>query len=70
MYNIDWGDGDTDWTEYGDSGTEVTLKHTWTSQGTYTIKAQAVDFYGAESEWTEFSITIPRDKAINKQIIN
>jgi parallel beta-helix repeat protein len=64
MYNVDWGDGDTEWTEYGDSGAEVTLKHTWTSQGTFTIKAQAVDFYGAESDWSEFPITIPRDKAI------
>jgi len=70
MYNVDWGDGDTDWTEYGDSDVEVTLKHTWTSQGTFTIKAQAVDFHGAESDWTEFPITIPRNKAINRPILN
>jgi hypothetical protein len=62
MYNVDWGDGDTEWTEYGDSGVEVILKHTWTSQGTFIIKAQAVDIYGTESDWAEFSITIPRDK--------
>jgi len=70
MYNVDWGDGDTEWTEYGDSGAEVTLKHTWTSQDTFTIKAHAVDFYGAESDWTEFPITIPRNKAINRPILN
>ena len=65
MYNVDWGDGDTEWTEYGDSGVEVILKHTWTSQGTYTIKAQAVDINGAESNWTEFSITITKNKPFN-----
>jgi hypothetical protein len=70
MYNVDWGDGDTDWTEYGDSGTEVTLKHTWTSQGTFTIKAQAIDIHGAESDWSEFPITIPRNKAINNPFLN
>jgi predicted secreted protein len=69
MYNVDWGDGDTDWTEYGDSGTEVTLKHTWTSQGTYTIKAQAVDFYGAESDWSDFVVTMPRDKTVIRPLI-
>jgi hypothetical protein len=69
MYNVDWGDGDNEWTEYGDSGVEVTLKHTWNSQGTFTIKAQAVDFYGAESNWAEFPITIPRDKAVNKPLL-
>jgi hypothetical protein len=68
MYNVDWGDGNTEWTEYGDSGVEVTLKHTWTSQGTFTIKAQAVDIHGAKSDWAEFPITIPRNKAINKSI--
>jgi len=70
MYNVDWGDGDTEWTEYGDSGVEVTLKHTWASQGTFKIKAQAVDFHGAESDWTEFPITIPRAKSNNRPILN
>jgi hypothetical protein len=70
MYYIDWDDGDTEWTEYGDSGTEVTLKHSWTSEGTYTIRAQAVDFHGAESDWADFPITIPRNKAINRPFQN
>ena len=64
MYNFDWIDGDTEWTEYSDSGAEFTLKHTWTSQSTFTIKAQAVDFYGVESDWSEFKIEIPRPKVI------
>ena len=65
MYNVDWGDGDIEWTEFGDSGVEVILKHTWTSQGTFTIKAMAVDIHGASSNWTEFPITIPKNKPFN-----
>ena len=69
MYSIDWGDNNTEWTEYGDSGVEFALKHTWEVSGKYTIKAQAIDIHGAESEWTEFPITIPRDKAIVNSLL-
>ena len=70
MYNINWGDGDTEWTEYGDSGLEFTLKHTWEESGKYTIKAQAVDIHSAESDWSNFTVTMPRDKVINDPILN
>jgi hypothetical protein len=69
MFNVNWGDNNTEWTEYGDSGVEVTLKHTWTSQGTFTIKAQAIDIHGAESEWAEFIVTMPRDKAVTVNML-
>jgi hypothetical protein len=69
MYIIDWGDDETEWTEYSDSGMEILLKHTWTSQGTFTIKAKAKDIYGAESKWAEFTVTMPRDKMINRPIL-
>ena len=65
MYNVDWGDGNKEWTEYGNSGVEITLKHTWKSRGTFTIKAQAVDINGVESVWTDFQITIPKNKPFN-----
>jgi len=63
MYIIDWGDGDTEWTEYCDSGVEIILKHIWASQGTFTIKSQAIDIHGAESEWSEFTVKMSKDKA-------
>ena len=28
MYIVDWGDNNTEWAEYGDSGEEISLKHT------------------------------------------
>ena len=33
MYFIDWGDNDTEWTEFSDSGEEITLKHSWIEEG-------------------------------------
>jgi hypothetical protein len=69
MYNIDWGDNNTEWTEYGDSGVEIILKHTWETSGNYSIKAQAIDINGAESDWTNYTVTIPRSKAIINPIL-
>jgi outer membrane protein assembly factor BamB len=45
------------------SGSAVTANHTWTSQRTYTIKAKAKDICGTESNWSEFKINIPRNRA-------
>ncbi len=63
MYFIDWGDNNTDWTEYGDSGEEIILKHTWDEEGEYTIKAKAKDISDAESNWSYFDVEIPRTRA-------
>lgn len=69
-YNIDWGDGNTEWTGFYASGEEVTITHTWSGQGTYIIKAQAKDVYGAESEWSEeFEVTMPRNRIINRPFL-
>jgi hypothetical protein len=68
MYNIDWGDGNSEWTEYGDSGEYIILKHVWNEKGNYTIRAKAVDIYGAESELGELDIIIPRNKAVNNML--
>jgi len=62
MYFVDWGDNITEWTEYGDSGTEIILKHTWIEQGDYVIQAKASDINGAESDLVTFDISIPRNK--------
>jgi len=65
MYLIEWGDDTTEWTEYGDSGEEFTLKHIWNKEGNYIIKAKAIDIDNAESNWSEFKLNIPRNKAIS-----
>jgi len=60
MYFIEWGDDTTEWTEFSDSGEQITLNHIWEEEGEYTIKAKAKDINDTESKWSEFEITIPR----------
>ena len=49
---IDWGDGSRSESGYVPSGTSVSLSHSWSSPGTYHIRAKAVDTHGAESGWS------------------
>ena len=60
-YFFDWGDNYyTCWTE--PFGTSATRSHSWRYSGIYTIKVKAMDEYGAQSDWTSFKITMPRNK--------
>jgi hypothetical protein len=66
-YYIDWGDETTSsWSEYLDSGTPFSTNHTWDEEGEFTVKAKTKDIYGSQSGWTEYIVTMPR----NKQNIN
>jgi hypothetical protein len=66
-YWIIWGDGcpAVEWTGPYESGEEVTMTHTFESEGTFNISAQAKDFHGNESDWAELTVKIPRNKAVN-----
>ena len=70
FYYIDWDD-DTfeEWIGPWKSGMEVTVFHTWSSSGTYTIKAKAKDTNGEESEWGELTVTMPRNKAVINSLL-
>lgn len=58
-FYIDWGDGNIEeWIGPCSSGEPEVLSHTWTQEGTYTIKAKAKDINDAESDWKEFDIII------------
>jgi hypothetical protein len=63
-YYIKWGDGTiTDWTSFQDSGPPgFNESHTWSIQGTYIIKAKTKDVYGLESDWSEYRVSIPRNR--------
>ncbi|UCF49951.1 MAG: hypothetical protein JSU91_00280 [Thermoplasmatales archaeon] len=63
-YYVDWGDGKITETKHFLSGKVVTLNHTWNEEGTYLIKAKAIDEYDLESNWSEFEVIIPRNRAI------
>jgi PKD repeat protein len=59
-YFIDWGDHtNSSWIGPYSSGDIVTKSHTWSTKGTYTIKAKAKDIYGNESGWATLSVTMP-----------
>jgi outer membrane protein assembly factor BamB len=65
-YYINWDDGeDTGWIGPYDSGVEIVRSHKWSEKGTFIIKCRAKDPYGAESNWAEFDVEIPRTRAIS-----
>jgi SagB-type dehydrogenase family enzyme len=58
-YFIDWGDGtNSGWVGPFPSGMMVTLNHTWSQPGTYTIRVKARDTHSLESSWTSLEMTI------------
>jgi outer membrane protein assembly factor BamB len=64
-YYIDWDDDtNTGWLGPYDSGHQVTLSHTWSEEGTYTIKCKAKDPYEAEGPEATLTVTIPRNRAL------
>jgi hypothetical protein len=63
---IDWDDGTTsEWIILGSSGEEVEVPHTWDAKGKYTIRAKAKDESGAEGEWGELTINMPKANVVN-----
>jgi hypothetical protein len=68
-YYVDWDDGTIDETTYYESGGAITISHTWVKKGTYIIKVKAEDIFGESSNWTEFEVNIPRNRAYNYNLI-
>ena len=70
-YTIDWDDGTGEEVITGPfaSGKEITASHTWSSKGTYQVKAKAKDIYGKESNWGTFTVTMPRNRALNLNLL-
>jgi hypothetical protein len=61
-YFIDWGDGETEWTNLSASGTQVIVGHTWTKEDIYIIKAKAKDVFGDEGPEETLEVTMPKIK--------
>ena len=60
QYRFDWGDGTySSWTSLVNSSTSASKSKSWSSTGTYSVKAQARDEHGAVSDWSSaLSVTI------------
>lgn len=58
-YTFDWGDNTTTETSLVASGASSSARHTWSSAGTYSVKAMTTDNKGATSSWsTALTVTI------------
>jgi len=67
-YTFDWGDGTTSETGFVDSGAIVSQSHSWSSPGTYSVKAKATDNNGASSGWSDsrtVAITTPQEQEMH-----
>ena len=68
-YHINWADGDSEITAYYISGTDVTVNHTWTAEGIYTITVQAEDIHGSLSPETTLKVNIPKVRTVHHQLL-
>ncbi|MCK5260850.1 MAG: hypothetical protein KAJ44_01565 [Thermoplasmatales archaeon] len=70
-YYIDWGDecGGAEWHGPYPSGEEVILTHMYTVRNTFIINAMTADEQGAESNWTYFEVTMPKNKAFTINLL-
>jgi len=70
-FNIKWGDGsEIEETEFVDSGETATISHVWENTGTFMVEARAQDQFGFWSNWEDFQIKIPRNRAISYNLID
>ena len=59
-YFLDWGDNtNSGWIGPYISGEEVSLPHSWNSEGTFHVKGKARDADGLESDWVTLTVTMP-----------
>ncbi len=69
-YFVDWGDNTSSgWLGPHASGVQSSATHSWSQQGTYTIKVKAKDIYDVESGWATLDVTMPLDiNSMNSQM--
>jgi len=65
IYLVIWG-GNGQEEEIGPkkSGEAAFAKHSWSGEGAYVIKAQARDVNGTRSEWSYYTVTMPRTRSM------
>ncbi len=65
-YTFDWGDGSSIDTDFIKSGESASESHSWSSAGTYQVKAIAADLNDATSDWSDpLAVTIKQNKQPN-----
>ncbi len=70
FYYIEWGDGSYEnWFGPYDSGEEIEVNHTYESEDSFEIKVKAKNEYDIESDWGILSVSTPKSKTNNLQIL-
>jgi hypothetical protein len=65
FYYMDWGDTtSSNWVGPYPANETVTLTHTYTKKGSFTIKVQARDIYYAVSPWGTLEVTMPTEVSL------
>jgi PKD repeat protein len=68
-YYIEWGDNtNSGWLGPFESGETIIKSHTWSIQGSYTIRAKAKDPYSEEGPWGTLDVTMPRSKIVTNSL--
>jgi hypothetical protein len=64
-YGVDW-EGDyfiDEWTDFYESGEEVTITHVWNEKGRYNVRIKAMDETNLQSFWSEpLTVSLPKNK--------
>lgn len=69
-YYVDWGDNsNSGWIGPHSSGEQATATHSWSTQGTYTVKVKAKDTCGDESDWGTLDVVMPLDLQGNQLLL-
>jgi hypothetical protein len=68
---FDWGDGSSSgWLGPYFSGEKISTYHIWKENGTFTIRAKAIDINGTQSQWSDpLSVFTPKNTESGKTII-
>jgi hypothetical protein len=64
----DWGCGGPENSEFVPSGESVSMSHTYSRRGSYRFRVMAKDINQAESNLSEFEVTVPRTRVITNYI--
>ncbi len=69
-YDIDWGDGYIE-TDLGPSpsGKIFPRSHKWNETGSFLVKARAKDEFEYYSDWSEYKISVPKNKVFNFNLL-
>jgi len=71
-YKWDWADGTfSDWLGPYDSGDTTSATHSWSYDGSYSIRVKAKDINDDESDWSDpLAVTMPRNRVVTSPFFN